>query len=135
MSQPNLNGVRYDLAGSASVIHKDTGLNLTGGMGYRDAEDSNPVFFYVKPGWRASFFDFGRTSFSVDYQRTLNFAGNSNPANPANEGNSIGAVVAQNLVGYGIDIYGGFRWYSLEQHNGANFDDIYVYTVGTRIKF
>jgi hypothetical protein len=51
------------------------------------------------------------------------------------EGESVGLAVLQTIDSYGIDLYGQFRWYSLDRAVGPSFDDISVFTAGARWAF
>ncbi len=128
ITDPSQQGVNYDVVGSASVLHLATGLNLTGAAGVQDQDSQNQTFYYIKGGWQHGFFDFGRTAFSLDYQQT-----NERP-NPGDTGHSVGFVVDQSVADIGTDLYAGLRWYSLDGASPRT-DDIYVMTMGTRVKF
>lgn len=133
ISNPNLDGVDYDIAGSGSVLHTPTGLNLSAGTGRRFRDETEPNFYYVKAGWRAKLIDLGRTNLSLDWQRTNNFLGSNNVESSA-QGSSIGAALVQNLNDYGVDLYAGYRYYTFFQQN-TDLDSVHVGTVGTRVKF
>ena len=128
ITDPSQQGVNYDVVGSASVLHPATGLNLTGAAGVQDQDSQNQTFYYIKGGWQHGFFDFGKTAFSLDYQQT-----NERP-NPGDTGHSVGFVVDQNVAEIGTDLYAGLRWYRLDGASPRT-DDIYVMTMGTRVKF
>lgn len=118
------------MAGSGSLLHVPTGLNATLAAGMREQGGSQPHFLYAKAGWKAPLVTLGTTNFALDYQRT------ANPLTSADEGHSIGAVAVQQIEGKGVEVYGGFRWYRLDRSEGEEeFDDIYVGTLGTRMKF
>ena len=51
------------------------------------------------------------------------------------EGESVGLAVLQTIDSYGIDLYGQFRWYSLDRAVGPSFDDISAFTAGARWAF
>ncbi|HEX6011209.1 MAG TPA: hypothetical protein VFY87_05250 [Geminicoccaceae bacterium] len=50
-SDPNAGVADAVYAGSASVLHKVTGLNLTYGTGYRDQDEGTGQLQYVNAGW------------------------------------------------------------------------------------
>lgn len=51
------------------------------------------------------------------------------------EGESVGLAVLQTIDSYGIDLYGQFRWYSLDRAVGPSLEDISVFTAGARWAF
>jgi hypothetical protein len=50
-SDPNAGDADAVYAGSASVLHQATGLNLTYGTGYRDQDEGTDQLQYVNAGW------------------------------------------------------------------------------------
>jgi predicted porin/outer membrane murein-binding lipoprotein Lpp len=128
---PSASGVNYRLAGSASVLHTPTGLSLTGAAGRTDADSGgrDTEFAYLKGGWQVDFFRFGKTAFSIDWQRT------EDGAAKGDTGDSCGFAAVQNLKDYGTEFYAGLRTYDLDRDNGPSVSDIIVGTFGTRVKF
>jgi predicted porin len=116
-------------AGSASVLHEATGLNLTYGTAWRDQDDGTGQLQYIKAGWQHKFFDIGLTAFSID------FGYDKDTPNDGDKGKTIGLVALQNIAGYGTELFAGFRGYDLDQGDGPSTSTIYVGTVGTRVKF
>ena len=129
IQDPSSSGVDYVVSGSGTVLHSATGLNLTVAGGVQSQNGDNPYFTYVKAGWQTKPFTFGGTAFSVDWQRT------DKEPNSDDTGDSIGLATVQTIAGYGTELYAGFRWYTLDTGNSPSVDDIYVGTVGTRMKF
>ena len=84
----NVNNV---YAGSASVLHDDTGLSLTYAAGWQDQDDGTGQLQYIKLGWQHGFFEFGKTAFSVD------FGYNKDTPVDGDTGKTIGVVALQNL--------------------------------------
>ena len=128
-SHPNIPGSTGDVAGSASVLSTLTGLSLTGGGGNRFSNGSDPWFTYVKAGYQTSFGDFGKTYFTVDWQHTKNETAGDD------KGNSYGVTAVQALSELGTELYAQFRTYTLDAGGGPSPDNIYVGTLGTRVKF
>jgi hypothetical protein len=127
---PNERNVDYRVAGSWSLLHDATGLNLTASSGFEDtAYGGTPYNVYGKLGWNASFLDVGPTGFGVDYTWTENVSGNGD------QGQGVGLAAVQVLSAYGIELYSQFRWYSVDRDRGPRFDDIFVGTTGTRVRF
>ncbi len=125
--RPNNSNNPMNAMGSVSALHKDTGLNLTlsSGRAFMDGQGDQQNY-YVKAGWLADFFDFGKTAMAVDYTRGVNID------SYAFDNNSVGGAVVQKIPEWGTEIYAQYRWYQL---GGANVEDISVGTVGTRVKF
>jgi predicted porin len=117
-------------AGSASVLHENTGLNLSlsAGMKERDSQ-SDPTNFFVKAGWLAKLFPFGTTAFSVDYTRGDNIPTEND------DGYSVGAAVVQQFEKYGTEIFALYRLYSLDRDLEPDVHDIGVASTGARVKF
>jgi predicted porin len=122
----------YRINGSASAIHLDTGLNLTFAAGVDSPEASgrdDATFWYVKGGWLTDdIFDFGSTAFVGDYTETYDVSADGD------EGRSFGAFVVQNFEDFGVEFYGGIRFYDLDSF-GLDTDEIIVGNFGTRVKF
>ena len=121
----------YRINGSASAIHLDTGLNLTfaAGMDDPDEEDrDDATFWYVKGGWLADHFDFGKTALVVDYTETADIS------TDGDDGQSYGFFVVQYLEDYGTEFYAGVRVYDLDSSD-LDTDEIIVGNIGTRVKF
>lgn len=113
------------------MLHTPTGFSLTGAAGRAEAGDAAPdtEFVYVKGGWQADLFSFGRTALSIDWQRTEDLAARGDT------GNSFGFAVVQNVKDYGTEFYAGLRTYDLDRDNAPPVEDIIVGTFGTRVRF
>jgi len=115
--------------GSGSLLHEATGLSLTLSAGARDnAGRDNGSNLYAKLGWQADVFTFGRTFTSIDVTR------NDDVAVEGDEATSIGLFAVQDIRGWGIELYGGYRWHELDR-KGADFDDIHTFSLGSRVRF
>ncbi len=126
----NESKVNYRLNGSASVLHQDTGLNLTVAGGFDDkSEQGDPQNFFVKLGWIANFFDFGQTAFTVDFTQSTN-----NPER-TDKGNSYAGTVVQQVNDFGTEFFAQVRAYTFDRNNDRCCKDIVAGTVGSRIKF
>jgi len=132
VSNPNQDNTNLRYDGSFSILHEKTGLNLTlsGGMLDKEAQDS-ATNLYAKLGWIANFFDFGATSFGVDYTNSQNTSGEGD------KGYSVGAAAVQSLDKFGTELYFQYRLFSLDRDsdNGPGVEDINAGTVGARVKF
>jgi predicted porin len=129
VQDPSSNTADLVYAGSASVLHEATGLNLTYGTAYRDQDDGTGRLQYVKLGWLHDFFAFGTSAFSIDFGLDKDAPGDGD------EGKTIGLVALQHIRGYGTELFAGFRGYDLDEGDGPNVSTIYVGTVGTRVRF
>jgi hypothetical protein len=109
IADPNLDNADLQYDGSFSVLHEDTGLNLTLSGGVRDQDGDDPTNFYVKGGWIADLFSFGDTAFGLDYTRSRNFPTGSD------DGYSVGLAAVQQVDNFGTEIYAQYRLYSLDR--------------------
>jgi hypothetical protein len=119
----------YDqVGGSVSVREESSGLSLTGALGLRDQSDGTErTFGYVKLGWQAEFFRFGRSVMSIDIFTTQDAIAEGD------DGLSAGYFIVQRFRETGTELYGGFRWYDYE--STIKFQDIVAITTGVRQKF
>lgn len=130
LADPNKDdtGLQYD--GSFSLLHEDTGLNLTLSTGLQERDNqSDAGNLYGKLGWLTRFFSFGETAFEVDYTRTRN------QPTENDDGYSVGAAAVQFFEEYGTDIYLLYRLYSLDRDVEPEVYDINVVSIGARVKF
>jgi predicted porin len=129
-ADPNQDDADFQYNGSASILHEDTGLNLSLSFGLleRDNQDDQQNYF-AKVGWLRRFFDFGDTAFSVDYTRSLNLPTDED------DGYSIAAAAVQQFDKFGAEVYGLYRLHSLDRGVEPDVDDITVITLGTRVNF
>jgi hypothetical protein len=130
ISNPRLTDRDLLYDGSFSMLHENTGLNLTLSAGTleRDNQD-NSTSYYTKVGWLTKFFSYGETAFAIDYAQTANLPTENDDAY------SVGAAAVQFLDEYGTEIYFLYRLHSLDRDIGPSVDDINVIALGTRVKF
>ncbi len=129
-ADPNLEYCDQQYDGSFSVLHEDTGLNLTLSAGVQDFRDqSNPSNFYVKAGWLAKLFNVGETAFSVDYDKSENFPAENN------DGWSMGGAVVQIFEKFGSEVYLQYRYFTLNQDITPALYDVNAVSIGSRVKF
>lgn len=129
-ADPSSTTTDYRLSTSVSMLHRPTGLNVTGALGYDEHNNrDNSKFWYLKGGWIVNPFDFGDTAFSIDVSETEGLPSEKD------KGLTFGAYVVQHLADYGTEFYGGVRNYDLDVSSDPSVDDILVGTIGTRIKF
>ena len=128
---PTLPDARLQYDGSFSLLHKQTGLNITvsGSLLERTAAGDR-TNLYTKLGWIANFSRLGYTAFGVDYTRTDNGYANGDKAT------SVGFAIVQAFEQYATELYLQYRLHALERSLGlAPVEDINVGTVGVRVKF
>ncbi len=114
--------------GSASALHQPTGLSFTFAVGTEDNDGHDDgTTLYGKLGWEAEFFSIGSTGFSIDYNHVEGLDAEGD------EGDSVGVFAIQNLSDWGVELFTGHRWHTLDR-DGADFEDIHVVTGGTRVK-
>jgi len=130
ISDPNRDNTNLQYDGSFSLLHEATGLNLTLSAGLLDSDnEGDPKNLYAKLGWLTRFFSVGQTAFGVDYTRSINLP------TGRDDGYSIGGAVVQMFEEYGTELYAQYRLYSLNREVEPSVEDMYVGTVGARVKF
>ena len=130
LADPNKDDTDLQYDGSFSLLHEDTGLNLTLSAGLQERDNqSDAGNLYGKLGWLTRFFSFGETAFEVDYTRT------QNQPTENDDGYSVGAAAVQFFEEYGTDIYLLYRLYSLDRDVEPEVHDINVVSIGARVKF
>ena len=130
LADPNQDNTDLQYDGSFSLLHEDTGLNLTFSAGLQERDNQDDAGnLYGKLGWLTRFFSFGETAFGVDYTRTLN-----QPTGD-DEGYSFGLAAVQFFEEYGTDVYALYRLYSLDRDVEPEVHDINVVSIGARVKF
>jgi predicted porin len=130
LADPNKDDTDLQYDGSFSLLHEDTGLNLTLSAGLQERDNqSDAGNLYGKLGWLTRFFSFGETAFEVDYTRT------QNQPTKNDDGYSAGAAAVQFFEEYGTDIYLLYRLYSLDRDVEPSVHDISLVSIGARVKF
>jgi hypothetical protein len=130
ISEPSDEDADYRFAASWSVLHDASGVSLTFSSGFDGGTDRDtPYSLYGKLGWDTKLVGFGPTGFGVDYGWTEHFD------EEGDEGQSVGLAAVQVIENWGIELYGQLRWYTLDRDVSPSFDDIWLGTLGTRIRF
>jgi len=114
------------LAGSATIVHTPTGLNLALSAG-EQIDGANYV--WARAGWRTDFFDVGTTSLSVDYYYGRDFR--SDGARTIN----YGLYAVQTFDSASVDVYGGLRVFTYSDQLGGSYQDAYGILTGARFSF
>lgn len=129
VQDPSRDGADLVYAGSASVLHQATGLNLTFGTAVQDQDEGTGQARYLKAGWLTELFAFGPTAFSIDLGMF------KDAPEAGDDGTSFGLAAVQHITGHGTDLYASLRSFDLDPGEGPGTSTIYVGTAGTRIKF
>jgi len=118
-------------SGSASILHKTSGISLTGAVASdeRDAFGDDALFYYIKLGWQTkALTPLGKTAFSID------FSENEDTFIDGDEATSYGIFAVQKIDRVGTEFYIGARNHEYDAP-GRDFDDIFAFVTGARVKF
>ena len=115
-------------SGSASILHKSTGLNATFAMGTEGLDKRDPVFVYGKLGWRPVLTGIGSTAFAIDL-----YSGD-NIASAGSDSLSVGLGAVQTLDYYNTDLYLTLRWYQHDDST-ASYEPVSTVLTGLRFRF
>ena len=127
---PNEDDTDFQYDGSFSLLHEDTGLNLTLSAGLLERDNQGDAQnLYAKVGWLTRVFSFGETAFGVDYTRSLNLP------TGRDDGYSVGVAAVQQFEEYGTEVYLLYRLHSLDRDADPSVHDINVGSIGARVKF
>ncbi len=113
------------LAGSGTIVHTPTGLNLALSAGQ---QIDGASYVWGRAGWRNQVFDIGATSLSVDYYNGWDFL--SDGAETIN----YGVYGVQTFDAFSIDVYGGVRKFTYDD-DLADYQDAYGVLTGVRFFF
>jgi predicted porin len=122
--------------GSASLLFP-FGLNVTAAFGSRDldempAGDDEPLFMYGKIGYKCDkLLSLGSTAISLDY----GVYENVKHQDKGEEGTAYGLQLVQKISDWNTELYAAWRNYELEDHTGADYEDISLLMAGVRLKF
>lgn len=130
VANPKLANTGLQYNGSFSLLHTNSGLNLTlsGGLQSRTGQKDS-TNLYAKAGWIANFTSLGYTAFGVDYTNSQDIAASGN------RGYSVGSAVVQAFEKVGTELYLQYRIFSLDRASGQPVGDINMTTFGARVKF
>jgi predicted porin len=130
IANPKEDDADLQYAGSMSVLHEETGLNLSLSAGMKERDNqSDASNFFVKAGWLAKFFSVGKTAFSVDYTHS------NNVPTENDDGYSYAVAAVQNFDKYGTELYALYRLYSLDRDVEPEVHDMGVASMGVRVMF
>ena len=111
-------------AGSFSMLHTPTGLNLSLSAG---ADPDGGSYGYAKAGWKGDLIAPGPTAFSIDY-----YDGND-IANDDSSSEAFGLSAVQAFTEIDLELYMGYRAYSYD--DTAAYQDADSFLFGARYKF
>ena len=114
------------LAGSMTVVHTPTGLNLAVSAG---EQIGGAGYVWGRLGWRNDVFSIGPTALSVDYYLGRDFL--SDGARTEN----YGVYAVQTLDALSVDLYGGLRKFTYSDDLGTSYQDAYGVLTGVRFFF
>ncbi|ROR32885.1 porin-like protein [Inmirania thermothiophila] len=108
--------------GSISWLHP-SGFNVTAALSHREDDDMlDADYWYLKLGYRQ-----GRHAVSVD------FASAEDEAQQGDDADMVGIGYVFKPIA-SVELFAGVKVHSLDR-SGANFDDITIATLGSRVKF
>lgn len=112
-------------AGSFSMLHVPTGLNLSVAAG---ADPDGGSYYYAKAGWKGDLIPQGTTAISIDY-----YDGDDLGADNASS-EAIGISAVQTFTGIDLEVYLGYRAYSYDD-DMASYQDAESILFGGRYRF
>lgn len=111
------------VAGSFTVVHEPTGLNLAVSAGQ---QIDGASYVWTRAGWQTDYFAVGTTSLSVDYYNGSDFL--SDGAKTEN----YGVYAVQSFDDLSLDIYAGWRTFTYSDLLGNSYQDASGVLVGAR---
>ncbi|HRW14172.1 porin [Amaricoccus sp.] len=120
--------------GSASGIHRPTGLNLTFAAGSGDENDNSGDFWYTKLGVLRDFIGWGDTGASVDYYSGDDFNLDRDVGIDSTTSDSWGIALVQNIDRANTQLWLTYRSYDYSD-NSASYDDGQAIFGGARFRF
>ncbi len=113
-------------AGSFSVLHQPSGLNLTVASGSRD---EGGAYTFTKIGLRRNWFSAGETAVSIDWYQSID------TVNSGSDAQSFGIGVLQHLTKQNVDVFVGLRTYKYDGGGVVQFRDMTSGIIGVRWVF
>ena len=114
------------LAGSGTIVHTPTGLNVALSAGQ---QIDGASYVWGRAGWRNQVFDVGATSLSVDYYNGWDFL------TDGAETENYGVYGVQSIDALSIDVYGGVRKFTYDDDGPTSYQDAYGVLTGVRFFF
>jgi hypothetical protein len=125
--------------GTMSLLHS-SGLGVTGGCQYENEDPSgggadtineeDPYGCTIQGHYQRKFNELGMSSVVVEYEHQANLAANGDV------GEAYGVTFQQNIDSSALQIFMKYAQFELERDTQLNgFDDLDIYTLGTRLRF
>lgn len=111
-------------AGSVSMLHSPTGLNLSLSAG---GDPNGGTYGYAKVGWKGDLIAAGPSAFSFDY-----YDGND-LAEDDSSSRAFGLSVVQTITEMDMEVYVGYRGYSYD--DAGSYQDADSFLLGARYTF
>jgi Gram-negative porin len=111
-------------AGSFSLLHAPTGLNLSLSAG---GDPDGGSYGYAKAGWKGDLIAPGPSAFSIDYYD------GSDLAEDDSSSSAFGLSAVQTFTDMDLEVYLGYRAYSYD--DATSYQDADSYLLGARYKF
>ncbi len=128
-SEPNEDTSRIN--GSASVLHKSSGVSLTFAAGNDDRDGgSDPSYIYGKIGYAPMLTSVGPTAFGLDLYLGDDFVSSGSDSTSV----GLSAVQTISYADTAFDIYGLVRNHSFDE-SGINYQDGLSFLTGARWRF
>lgn len=121
-------------SGSASGLHKPTGLNLTFAAGNVDQSGTSSNFWYAKLGLLRSFTEIGATAMSVDYYSGKDFNLDEDAGINDSTSDSWGLALVQKIDAANTELWLTYRSYDFADNTDSYQDGQAVFG-GARFKF
>ncbi len=119
------NGTKTEDTFGSAAVRLQSGLNFAFAAGSRKNDGD---YTYIKAGYDATFFDFGETSFAIDYYNGNDFG------LVGRKSKSMGIGVNQDIDSISTQVYLGYREYELSDPTVA-YQDASSILFGARWKF
>ncbi len=111
------------LAGSVSLVHEPSGLNLAVSAGN---QVDGPNYYWVRAGWQTDAWAAGTTSLSIDYYDGSDFL--SDGAKTEN----WGLYAVQDIDALSLNVYAGWRNFTYSDQLGNTYQDASGVLMGAR---
>ena len=123
---PPIGDTTENLIGSASILHKPTGLNFTLAAGQDQNTDAS--YFYTKLGWTGTPFEIGWSAIAVEYYDGSDFVSDGSSSE------AWGIEAVQYFEDVAIEAYVSYRAHSFNE-TFASYQDVDAVLAGARWKF
>lgn len=125
IDNPNGDDIRR-VAGTVSVVHDPTGLNLAVSAGQ---QIDGASYVWTRAGWQTDFLAAGTTSLSVDYYNGSDFLSEGSRTE------NYGLYAVQSIDSASLDLYAGWRRFTYSDQLGNSYQDADSLLIGARFFF